>query len=254
MVFYFTGTGNSLYIAKKIAANPISIPQLIHKDNLSFEDDEIGIVCPVYGHIPPQIVQNFMKKANFKANYLYMIMTYGNRHGGAAELTNEIARNCGLYFNYINTIVMVDNFLPAFDMNEQKSIDKKVDDQIAKILEDINSRKQEIQTATEHDRQVHEAFLERTKNRSFANLYQITEDCIGCGTCVKVCPDAFIRIENQKPVWNEGRCQVCMACTHNCPRLAIKLTMPEKNPNARYRHKDISLQEIIDANNQNQER
>ena len=63
MVFYFTGTGNSLYIAKQIEEEPISIPQVIKKDKLDFSDDSIGIVCPVYGHEVPPMVKDFMKKA-----------------------------------------------------------------------------------------------------------------------------------------------------------------------------------------------
>lgn len=50
MVFYFTGTGNSLYIAKCLSKNPVSIPQVIHQKCLEFTADEIGIVSPVYGH------------------------------------------------------------------------------------------------------------------------------------------------------------------------------------------------------------
>jgi hypothetical protein len=30
MVFYFTGTGNSLYVAKQLEKFPVSIPQAIH--------------------------------------------------------------------------------------------------------------------------------------------------------------------------------------------------------------------------------
>ena len=44
---------------------------------------------------------------------------------------------------------------------------------------------------------------------------------------------------------------MCMACIHNCLTKAIQLNIPEKNCNERYRHKDITLNEIIEANNQN---
>lgn len=36
MLFYFTGTGNSLYVAKNIENNPISIPQIINKQEQSY--------------------------------------------------------------------------------------------------------------------------------------------------------------------------------------------------------------------------
>ena len=50
MIFYFTGTGNSLYAAKQIGGELISIPQVIHRKEQSWRAEEIGIVCPVYGH------------------------------------------------------------------------------------------------------------------------------------------------------------------------------------------------------------
>lgn len=46
MVFYFTGTGNSLYIAKQIEEKPVSIPQIMKGSHLDFTADQIGIVAP----------------------------------------------------------------------------------------------------------------------------------------------------------------------------------------------------------------
>ena len=86
MLFYFTGTGNSLYAAKQIEAHPVSIPQIIHLDALEFTAGQIGIVAPVYGHEVPPMVKDFLKRGVFHTDYFYMILTYGNRHGGAAEL------------------------------------------------------------------------------------------------------------------------------------------------------------------------
>ena len=45
--------------------------------------------------------------------------------------------------NYFNALLMVDNFLPAFDMKKEKEIkkDENIDAQISKIREDINNRK-----------------------------------------------------------------------------------------------------------------
>ena len=104
MVFYFTGTGNSLYIAKQIEKNPISIPQVINKESQEFSADSIGIVAPVYGHEVPQMVRNFLKNAVFHTDYFYIILTYGNRHGGAAELAKNLCDACGIAVNYINVI------------------------------------------------------------------------------------------------------------------------------------------------------
>ena len=61
MVFYFTATGNSLYVAKCIDEYPVSIPQVI-KDSSIYSDNQIGIVCPVYCGEIPNTVKEFLKR------------------------------------------------------------------------------------------------------------------------------------------------------------------------------------------------
>lgn len=70
MIFFFTATGNSLYIAKQLDSELVSIAQAIH-ENIVYQAEKIGIVCPVYGHEMPQIVKDFLKKSQFETDYLY---------------------------------------------------------------------------------------------------------------------------------------------------------------------------------------
>lgn len=254
MVFYFTGTGNSLYVAKQIEKEPVSIPRVIHEGNLEYFADSIGIVSPVYGHEVPPMVRDFMQKATFHTDYFYMILTYGNRHGGAAELAEKLCDECGIKVSYINVIMMADNWLPSFDMEEQKKIDKKVDENLSVILEDLKARKAMISSVTDADRTAHRQFLDRMSQMpadAWQHLLKVTEKCTGCGICEKVCPTASIQVVDGKAVHIPGNCQTCLACAHACPQKAIRLTIPEKNPNARYRNEHITLQEIIHANSQN---
>lgn len=254
MVFYFTATGNSLYVAKQLDSHPISIAQAINDEHKTYRADSIGIVCPVYGHEMPELVKDFLKSATFETDYLFILLTYGNRHGGAAELAKEYAETVGLHPSYINVILMVDNFLPGFDMDQQRQLDKKVDEQIAHIKADLSARKQAISPVTDKDRAAHQEFLARMNTMGadvFHDLYRITDDCIGCEICTRVCPKKCFHVENQRSIWDKTGCISCMACIHACPTGAIQLKMPEKNPLARYRNENISLCEIVDANNQN---
>lgn len=251
MVFYFTGTGNSLYIAKQIEENPISIPQIIHRKNQEYAADSIGIVAPVYGHEVPLMVKDFMQKAVFHTDYFYMILTYGNRHGGAAELAKKFCDECGIAVNYIRVIMMADNWLPGFDMNKQKRIDKKVEENLAVILDDLAAHKNGISEVTDTDRIAHQQFLNRMSLMppdAWQHLLRVTDDCSGCGICEKVCPSASVHMVNGKAVHIPGSCQTCLACAHACLQKAIQLTIPEVNSDARYCNEHISLQEIIQAN------
>ena len=257
MVFYFTATGNSLYVAKQLDDAPISIPQVVHGDNLTFQDETIGVVCPVFGHEAPPMVKEFLKKSTFWTDYFYMILTYGNRHGGAAELAQDMCEQCDIQPAYINTVLMVDNFLPAFDMAEQVKLDKKVEHQINAIQSDIVGRRHYIQPATETDRAAHQAFLAYSATppeERWKNIYQVTDACIGCGICSKVCPAGCWTVQSGRAEYHSDGCQCCMACIHACPQKAIGMTISEINPNARYRNEHIGLSEIISANDQTRER
>ena len=128
LVFYFTATGNSLYAARQLDGECYSIPRELHGD-MHYSSAEIGIVCPVYGHEMPLPVKRFIAEADFETDYLYLILTYGNRHGGVAELAAEFAGSVGKTFRYINVLLMADNFLPAFDMSRQMKLDKHIPQQ-----------------------------------------------------------------------------------------------------------------------------
>lgn len=252
MVFFFTATGNSLYIAKQLESEPISIPQIMKQNSLTFEADKIGIVCPIYGHEMPKMVKEFVRKATFKTDYFYIILTYGALHGGAAELANDYLKSVGKKAQYIASIVMVDNFLPNFNMTEQCAIDKKIPENLARIKSDIDNKKCRIEKAGFKNRMIHKGYLMMVKGQDETvwAKFKVEDNCVGCETCAKVCPSASIKLENGKAVHTMKNCQACYACVHACPQKAIKFTIPEKNPEARYRNGNITLEEIIKANNQ----
>ena len=89
MIFYFTGTGNSLYVAKQLDAERISIPQALKQENMTFEAPAIGVVCPVYGHEMPGMVKEFLQKATFQTSYFYLILTYGACEAGTCRLREK---------------------------------------------------------------------------------------------------------------------------------------------------------------------
>ena len=112
IVLYFTGTGNSLYVARQLAgkhAEVLSIPQMVKQGRYEFEADEIGIVYPIYGHMPPYMVRQFIRRAKLKAEYKFAVLTYGARKCDSVEIWNDISRKVGNAFDYIGTIIMVDN-------------------------------------------------------------------------------------------------------------------------------------------------
>ena len=111
----------------------MSIPQEIHNEHPVYEAEEIGIVCPIYCFIPPTIVQEFFARSTFKADYLFCVGTYGANSTIFPEYVAQMAKDKGLEMNYINTIKMVDTYLPYYDMELQKAEDKQIPENLAAI-------------------------------------------------------------------------------------------------------------------------
>lgn len=123
MIFYFTATGNCLDIAKKLDDEIYSIPQIKGKNK--FKSEKIGIVSPTYAFTIPDNVKEFILNNEFETDYFYIICTYGNKTGGVEERVQNFLKENNKSANYINSILMVDNFLPSFDIAEQLKMDKK---------------------------------------------------------------------------------------------------------------------------------
>lgn len=255
MVFYFTATGNSLYAARQLDANIMSIPQAMRCSCLRrFSDETIGVVYPIFGHRPPELVQRFLREVELDTPYLYIIPTYGARHANAVDIVSDICRASGKTPAYVHTLLMVDNYLPAFDMDEQRAMDKHVDEQLAGIKADISARRQYIEPVTDTDRELHanyeRSYEAKLPGGTLSGLVYATDRCIGCGVCSRVCPGGCIRIEDGRAQFDYTSCQACLACAHACTQKAIALRIPEVNPEARYRNEHVTLKDIVYANNQ----
>ena len=254
MLFYFTATGNCLYVAKQFEEKPISIPQIIHQENLVFEDESIGIVYPVYAGEPPKMVQEFLNKVTFKTNYLYVIATYGKDKTVSPKFAADLLEKRGIKVDYAASILMVDNYIPSFDMEEEMALDKKVEEQLEVIVKDVKERKRGIPQPSDDET----AFYERAtkifaENPHLVNGEQITvlsDKCIGCGICTRVCPANRFVIKDGKATRTQNTCEFCLACAHACLQKAIITSASDKNPNARYRNPHVTLQDIIQSNQQ----
>ena len=266
LIFYFSATGNSLYVSRQIAGEEgtlLSISQEIHNENPVYEAEEIGFVCPVYCFIPPAIVQDFIARSTFKADYYFTVGTFGAHSTIFPEFVDNLAKENGFQMNYINTIQMVDTYLPYFDAEREKADPKNqlIPEKIAAVLAAIDKRENYILPVTEMDRMICEGYYrssgrDRTRptvTRSEKIVFA-TDACIGCGVCTSVCPHGSWKVVDGHSV-AEGECENCLACVHNCPQKAISIipTPPEPeepNRNARYRNPNVSLADLIKANSQ----
>lgn len=248
-IFYFTGTGNSLYVAKKIGGEIESIPKLIREGKREFEDDAIGFVFPCYCFGLPRSVIDFIEKSKFRANYYFAVMTYGNMAASGLNHIERLGAKVGINFNYTNEILMIDNYLPMFDIQDQlkKENQKDIEGCLRNIVKDIQVRRNLLTK-----KGMVSALLSRIVYLSYKYMvdngdkkFIIQNNCNGCMVCEKVCPKNNIVVEN-KPQFLH-KCDSCYACIHHCPQNAIHLKSEKSK--VRFINQNIKLNEIIDSNN-----
>lgn len=249
-ICYFTATGNCLYVARRIGGELLSIPQLMRQEKIELTDDAVGVVCPVYAAEMPMMVREFLSRVKIRTDYFFFIYTYGSGFGEAYAHVELAAREAGVKLSYINAVIMVDNYLPIFDMQEQMDTlpQKDVEGQLENICRDIAERKETrvaVNAANRAKMAMYRKMLaKRILKKDTAQGYTVNDNCTRCGVCIKVCPANNITVTDK--VTFSNRCEVCYACLHNCPQSAIHMKV-EKNK-VHFRNGHVSLQDIIEAN------
>ncbi|MGX7198720.1 EFR1 family ferrodoxin [Enterococcus nangangensis] len=98
MIFYFTGTGNSLYLAKKLGEltgdEVFSIAEIMAGKPMPACEGVVGLVFPTYAWAPPEIVLDFVEKhlvEDAKDIYFYAIASCAGSVGNLMHYLEKAA-------------------------------------------------------------------------------------------------------------------------------------------------------------------
>ena len=251
-IFYFTGTGNSLAVAKKIGgegAKLLSIPQVIDIDTTYFKDDVIGVVFPVYFYTLPKMVMRFFKKVKLEAEYTFVVGTQGGMSGACMRVAQKSANYGGSRFDYAACVSIMSNFLSRFPVEKEiaRMPKKNPEKNLSRIIDDIKNRKHSPVKANIFMRCVTAVSSQMFKHpaENPQKKYIVTDKCNKCGVCAKVCPAKNIIVTDT--VNFIGKCEYCFACLHLCPQNALQ--HKKQKSEKRWLHPDVTLAEMIAANN-----
>jgi ferredoxin len=233
MIIYFSGTGNSRFVAKKLAA--LTGEELV--DAVKYTREGKGaaftkpgkyvFVSPVYVSAPPRAFVDFIRKSSFPNNVrAYFVMTCAGGMGGSPEYCRRLASEKG--FAYLGTaqVCMPQNYIAMFKTHtaeENREVVRRAMPVIEGLADFILGGVELPDPGMKAWEYISTEMIIGMYYRDFmkAKAFRVSDACIGCGRCAASCPLANIRMEDRRPVWGEN-CTHCMACINLCPKKAIE--------------------------------
>ena len=250
-IFFMSGTGNSLWIAKRIASQiggevKLTALQSI-KEKTVVDAQRIGFLLPVYFADIPDFAKKAIRLLEFTScTYAFGIVNFGSIGGNALTHLKTEIENIGVRFNAGFSIVMPDNSI-VFSSSEKtkRNIFLQIDNKIHTIAEQIISGKENASTFKTKFNMTLLKFVTRVGLLSFygANKKSATDTCTGCGLCVQFCPVQNISIKNKMPLF-ANKCVQCFGCAQWCPTRSIRYGRCVINDKTQYTHPEITAKEL----------
>ena len=235
MILYFSGTGNSKYIAERIA-EALSDEVLNVGDRIKAGDTsavntgrDVIVSMPTYAWRIPRVASDWLEKTELiGAERIWFVMNCGDQIGNAAKYNRQLAEQKNLEYMGTAQIIMPENYIAMFgvpDDDEARAIVKKSEPDIDRAIACIK----EGRSFPAPRGNLYDKLMSSAVNPIFYNLFvkadafKAGDSCTGCGLCVEKCPLNNIRIKPAagKPEWGKT-CTHCMACICYCPSEAIE--------------------------------
>ncbi|NLV49142.1 MAG: 4Fe-4S binding protein [Clostridiales bacterium] len=231
MIFFFSATGNSQYAAQRVAAatgdSVVSIGVAMKDRHFAFdvtEDERIGFVVPTFAWTLPGVVASFINKlelTGYRDKYVYAIFTCGESCGGGPAAIRELLGRKGIGFSGGFELVTIDNFIVWSTIPSEEEVSRKLkaaDVILDEIIKSVCAKKSGIISG--EYKNLYMPFECFSSSDGTSKLI-VSDDCVGCGLCVMMCPTGAIKMnEEEGPYW-DGECSLCLACLHRCPVSAI---------------------------------
>lgn len=258
MIFYFTGTGNTLQLAKQLAEeineDLVSVVECTKTSTYVFDiktNEKIGFVFPIYYWGLPTIVNDFINKLQINnysdSNYTFFLASCGANTGIADKILAKKLKTKQIILNAAFSIPMPDNYIILLDLSTPP-------DKLQQFFINAQEKLKEIKTHIENKKPHNKKLINRGslpylsstimysvyKNSRSTSKFYADDNCINCGKCVDICPLNLISQNDNVIKWKQARCVFCLACIHRCPTHAIQYGKNTKNRN-RYVNPNVKL-------------
>lgn len=253
-VYWFSGTGNSLAVARRIAEateGAVLVPVARAVQTSVRPRGVVGVVCPVYFEGLPLVVRDFLGRLDAReVSYAFLVLTAGAYAGWAVPQARRLFRRAGRRLDAAFVVVMPDNYIAEMDLPSPATQTRRLGRarrRVDRIAGDVANRTRRwgVGAAAPLGALAY-AVMGRRFARTCARRderFVVTDSCTGCRICVRVCPVGNIDLVGGRPAWLH-RCQQCYACIHACPETAIQIRRRPTAHRRRYRHPEVSLADL----------
>lgn len=241
-IFYFSSTGNSLFIAERIKAELGGEIRYIPKfagDINTYE--KIIIVSPVHSFGLPLPVYDFIAGMQ-TSKPLYIVLNYGGMKGNSLYFAYSLCKDSGLNIRSVQVVKMPENFTlsfsqPRFYLN---SVLRKAPERLVPVIAAIGDDVEIAIPEPKSNKSMEKHFENRKTWHRLAKDFSVTEHCTGCLKCVRLCPVGNISREDGQIIFGDA-CIACLGCYHRCPEKAIVYKNRRKkdryiNPHVQEKH------------------
>lgn len=275
-IYYFTGAGNSLFVARELERRlPGSIltpmVSLLDNDVIETSRGAVGFVFPSHGMVSPIPVRRFLERLDPRpAGYLFAVVTRGgSRFLDFGRIDRMLARRGRrLDARFLVNMASSDPKLEDWEVPSEDEL-ARIEARVIEALGPMARVIAERRTSRGEDTGylypsgfflnhlvmlgVRYAELSGVKDYFYSD-----ENCRGCGTCEKVCPSGKVRMVEGRPRWSDDvKCFLCYACLNYCPAHASQIKdkwymKSHTRRNGRYPHPyatadDIAAQKTRDG-------
>ena len=236
MILYFSGTGNSRYVARTLAAifseecHPIEPSMRGGSLQLPATDRHLIWVFPVYSWGIPPYVRSVMRSIDISTAVhpvpMHAVITCGDDCGRADRMWRRDARSRGWITGAVCTIQMPNNYvaMKGFDVDSPALAAEKLaaaPDTLGQIAASIKSGGSDMPVRLKFSGvKSHIVYPWFVRFAISPKPFHSNEGCISCSLCARSCPMQNITMRIGRPQWG-SQCALCLRCYHICPRHAV---------------------------------
>lgn len=266
-IYYFSGTGNSLHIARELQKripDSLLLPILAFKDMdlVKVDAEKVGFVFPIYFTTIPAPVRDLISRLDLTSvKYTFMTATRIGTFTIADKLVNSLLKKRGRKLDSFIIVNMASNSPTGLKpgKGDPKWIERTSEKEVERMEKELLPSLEEFAEAVNKSERYPGKMISNpvgTLTRPLMDMltkgiksevgYVTDDTCIGCGTCERVCPSNKVKLVKGKPVWQKDvQCYYCFACFNFCPEQAILVEKKWVRKDGRYHHLDVSLEDIV---------